>query len=278
MNNDRLDNVLLIEANRVRKEYFKDLVRYHELFFFFTWRDILVRYKQAFFGVAWALVRPVLNMALFVFIFGYVAQLPSGNVPYSLFVLAGIIPWMLFSGSIIDNCNSLINHSHLITKVYFPRLIIPAAQIMVHLVDFFISSLFLVCLSIYMGYFNFWTFLAFPLMLLLALLLCLGVGIWLAALTVKYRDFRIIVPFFVQFGMFISPVGYGSFIVQGKWQWLYSVNPLVGVINGFRWSMFGMETPDLVPSLVISVVFSVVTLVTGVRYFRKMERTFVDTI
>lgn len=269
---------LIIEANKVQREYLKDLVRYRELFYFFAWRDIVVRYKQAFFGVAWALVRPLLNMIIFTFLFSKVANLPSENVNYSLFVLAGMLPWQLFSNSAVDTCNSLLNNSQLVSKIYFPRIIIPTAQIIVHFLDFAISSLLLITLALFMGAMSFWTFLALPLCILLVVMLCVGTGLWLSALTVQYRDFRLLVPFFVQFGLFVSPVGYGTFIIQGPWKWVYFLNPMVGIIDSFRWSFFGVTHPYFAFTLSFSIAFTLFFLVSGFFYFRKMERSFADKI
>lgn len=271
-------HTLVIEPNRVEKAYLKDLFRHRELFYFFAWRDILVRYKQAFFGVAWALLRPLLNMIAFTFIFGYVARLPSENVNYSLFVLAGMLPWQLFANAILDTSNCLVNTPQLLSKIYFPRMIVPSSQIIVHLVDFGISLLLLMTLSIWYWQINFATLFALPLFISLALLLCLGTGLWLSALTVQYRDFRFIVPFFAQFGIFVSPVGYGSFLIPDKWQYIYMLNPMVGIINGFRWSCFGIDSPYLNASIFVSTAISTLIFLTGFRYFRKMERSFADKI
>jgi lipopolysaccharide transport system permease protein len=270
--------ILVIEANRIQKEYLKDLFRHRELFYFFAWRDIVVRYKQAVFGVAWALLRPLLNMAIFSFIFGYIAKLPSDNVNYPIFVLAGMLPWQLFANALVDTCNCLVGTPQLLTKTYFPRMIVPSAQIIVHLVDFGISLLLLLGLGLWFWQIDFITLLTLPLFVLLALFLCLGSGLWISALTVKYRDFRFIVPFVAQFGIFLSPVAYGSFLIPERWQWLYALNPMVGIINGFRWAFFGISSPHMESSLFISFAVSMLIFVTGFRYFRKTERTFADQI
>lgn len=272
------EHEILIDSSQNQKEYLKDLFRYRELFYFFAWRDILVRYKQAFFGVAWALVRPLLNMIIFAFLFGKVANLPSDHVNYPLFVLAGMLPWQLFSSSAVDTCNCLINNSQLVSKIYFPRMIIPTAQIIVHMVDFGIAAALLFLLGIFDHAFNYWTILTLPIFVLLACALCVGTGLWLSALTVQFRDFRILVPFLVQFGLFVSPVGYGTFIIPEKWQWLYFMNPMVGIIDGFRWAFFGISHPLIGYSLAYSGVISLTLLTSGFFYFRKMERTFADTI
>lgn len=269
---------IVIEANVMPKDYLKDLVRFHELFFFLAWRDILVRYKQAAFGVSWAIIRPLLNMAVFTLIFSKIAHLSSYDIPYPLFVLAGMLPWQLISGIIFDTCNSLISNVHLITKVYFPRIILSTSQILVHLVDFGINLTLLFILMLIMGTGSLITMLALPLCLLLALILCLGSSLWLSALTVKYRDFRFIVTFMVQFGMFISPVGYGTYIVTGPWKWIYFLNPAVGIIDAFRWSLFAIKQPDMVWSILFSFVISIILFITGISYFRKTERSFADRI
>lgn len=269
---------VLIDSTQLDREYIRDLIRYRELFYFFAWRDILVRYKQAFFGVSWALIRPLLNMAVFAFLFGKIANFSSSDVSYPLFVLAAMLPWQLFSNSVVDTCNSLVNNSQLVSKIYFPRIIIPTAQIIVHLLDFLITAALLIILSLIMGSFNPFTFCALPAFLFLALMLCVGTGLWLSALTVRYRDFRIIVPFVVQFGMFLSPVGYGTFIIPEKWQWVYFLNPMVGIIDGFRWTFFGITYPTMGFSIVYSIIVTGILLVSGFQYFRRTEQTFADQI
>lgn len=271
-------NELTIEANQMPKEYFKDLIRFRELFYFLAWRDILVRYKQAAFGIAWAVIRPLLNMAIFTLIFGKIAHLSSYDIPYPLFVMAGMLPWQLVSGATFDTCNSLINNVQLITKVYFPRIILSTSQILVHLVDFSINLGLMFIFMLIMGVGTLATMWTLPLCLLLALVLCTGASLWLSALTVQYRDFRFIVAFIVQFGMFASPVGYGTYLIPGAWKCLYFMNPMVGVIDAFRWSLFGIEQPDLIWSVSFSLVISFALLVTGARYFRKTERSFADRI
>jgi lipopolysaccharide transport system permease protein len=269
---------IIIEPNRVQKEYLKDLFRYRELFYFFAWRDILVRYKQAFFGISWALFRPLLNMVLFTLLFGRLAKLPSDNVNYGLFVLAGMLPWQLFANSIAETCLSLLNHSHLVSKIYFPRMIIPTSLIIVHLLDFSISGVLLLLLALFSGSMDWLTILTLPFFIAQAILLCVGVSLWLSALTVQFRDFRFIVPFAVQAGMFISPVGYGSFIIPDVWQPLYFLNPMAGIIDGFRWALFGASYANLPLSIGMSVAVTAALLVSGFYYFRKMERTFADRI
>jgi len=227
--------LIVIDANRIQKEYFKDLFRFRELFYFFAWRDILVRYKQTYLGILWGLIRPLLNMAIFAFVFGKVANLSSDKVSYPLFILAGMVPWQLFASCLLETSNSLVNNAPMISKVYFPRMILPVSYIIVNSIDFLISLGLLFILFIATG--AAWppTLLFLPVFIFLVLLLCLGASLWMAAITVRYRDFRFIVPFVTQFGMFISPVGYGSFLVPEGWRWLYFINPMAGLIEGFRW-------------------------------------------
>ncbi len=278
MTNTPHSQEVIIEANRIQKEYLKDIYRYRELLYFFAWRDLLVRYKQAFFGVTWALLRPLLNMAVFAFLFGRIAKFPSGDISYPLFVLAAMLPWQLFANSIIDTCNSLVNNATLVSKVYFPRMLIPLSQIIVQYLEFAITMGLLLLLGAFFGGIDLLTLLAFPFALILLTLLCMGIGFWLSALTVQYRDFRIVVPFVVQFGMFLSPVGYGTFLVPEEWRLLYFLNPMVGIIDSFRWVFFGISYPMMEYSVIFSTVITGLLLVSGYRYFRKMERTFADQI
>lgn len=273
-----MNEIVKIDAESYQKQYLKDLVDARELFYFFAWRDIIVRYKEAVFGLAWAVLRPLLTMLFFTLVFSKIAHLPSNNVSYPLFVLAGMLPWQLFSNTINDACNCLINNAHLISKVYFPRIIIPAAQMAVHLIDFLIGFAILLPIAFYMEVLDPMTLMAFPIFLIFTLLLCLGVGFWISALTVKYRDFRFIIPFVIQFGMFISPVGYGSFLIPDQWIWLFMLNPLVGIIDGFRWCFFGISYPYLPYTLIAAAIISIATLISGYFYFRKVEGAMGDII
>ena len=270
--------ILIIESRAKQKHYFLDLFRYRELFYFLAWRDILVRYKQAVFGMAWALFRPILSMAVFTVIFGRIANLPSMEVSYPLFVLAGMLPWMFFATSAVDTSTCLLNNTPLISKVYFPRMIIPTAQTIVNLLDFTVATVFLLIIGLFTQSLNPWTLLSLPFWTALIIALNIGSGLWLSALTVNYRDVRIIVPFLVQFGMFISPVGYGSFIIPEKWSLLYSVNPMVGIIDGFRWAFFGISYPGMWVSITLSTLITALILISGFSFFRKQERFFADTI
>lgn len=271
-------NELIIEAGHTERNYWRDLFRYRELFYFLAWRDVLVRYKQTVIGILWAVLRPLLTMLVFTFVFSRIAKLPSEGVPYPVMVFAAMLPWQLFATSLSEGSGSLINNSNLISKVYFPRLIVPASAVIVSFVDFAIS---MVLLAIVMAIYKVnpgAPILMLPIFTLLALLASAGAGIWLAALNVKYRDFRYVVPFIVQFGLYISPVGFSSNIVPEKFRLLYSLNPMVGVIDGFRWSVSNGNTPFPVQSLLLSLITVAFLLATGICYFRKTERTFADVI
>lgn len=267
-----------IEAGQMSKNYFQDLYSYRELFYFFTLRDVLVRYRQAFFGIAWALLRPILTMSMFTLIFGFLARFPAGGVSYPLFVLAGMIPWQLFASGVQETSSSLMNNSQLITKAYFPRALLPASGLMIHLLDFSVNLLFLAGLFLAYGQTASYTLAFLPLFIILLLALCLGVSLFASALTIRYRDFRIIIPFFIQFGMFLSPVGYGTFIIPPHLQYIYFLNPLAGIIDGLRWSLFGMSYPNLSVSIAYSTVITTILLVGGYLYFRKIERNLADIV
>lgn len=278
MSNLRFKKTITLKANHIDKEYLKDLFRFRELFVFFALRDIMVRYRQAFFGIAWAIIRPVMTMLVFSFIFGTMAGLPSQGVSYPLFVLAGMIPWQLFSAATMDSCTCLLNNSQLITKAYFPRMIIPASQIMLHLVDYGVSMAFLGVLFLVFAQTMTYTIIFIPFFFFLLVTLCFGLALWLSALTIRYRDFRILVPFMMQFGVFASPVAYSTNLIPQQYQYLYFLNPLVGIIEGMRWSLFNISLPLLGISILYSVVISLALLVTGFFYFRRMERTFADKL
>ncbi|HAG81033.1 MAG TPA: phosphate ABC transporter permease [Cyanobacteria bacterium UBA12227] len=269
---------LIIEAGRTEQQYWKDLWRYRELFYFLAWRDILVRYKQTAIGIAWALIRPFLTMVVFTIVFGELAKLPSGSAPYPILVFAGMLPWQFFANALSECSNSLISNANLISKVYFPRLIVPASAVIVSFVDFMISGMILLGLMAWYDFVPSWRILTLPLFIGIAFAASMGAGLWLAALNVKYRDFRYIVPFIVQFGLYISPVGFSSTIVPEKWRLLYSVNPMVGVIDGFRWAILGGESTLYLPGFTLSVTLMALFLLSGVWYFRKVERTFADVI
>jgi len=270
--------VLVIEAGRTDRHYWADLWCHRELFYFLAWRDLLVRYKQTAIGVAWAVLRPVLTMLVFTLVFGKLAKLPSGNVPYPILVFAALLPWQLFSSAFSEAGNSLISNANMISKVYFPRLIIPAGAVIVSCVDFMISLVILAALMVWYDIAPDWRILVLPLFVLIALVAALGAGIWTAALNVRYRDVRFVIPFVVQLGLYVSPVGFSSSLIPEQWRLLYSVNPMVGVIDGFRWAILGGETPLYWPGILLSLSFNVAVLATGIRYFRATEKTFADVI
>jgi lipopolysaccharide transport system permease protein len=269
---------LIIEAGRTERLYWHDLWRYRELFYFLAWRDILVRYKQTAVGVAWSLIRPLLTMLVLTVVFGKFGKMPSGGMPYPLLVFCGMLPWQFFSTALSESGNSLVNNSNLISKVYFPRLIVPASSVITSLVDFLISAAFLVVLMIWYRFLPPANILFIPLFVLLAFATSFGASLWIAALMVEYRDFRFIVPFVVQFGLYISPVGFASSVVPERYRLLYSLNPMVGIIDGFRWCVLGGNYQVYPPGLVLCVVVTALITYTGVWYFRKTERTFADVI
>lgn len=269
---------LIIEPNRTASAFVKELIRYRELFYFLAWRDILVRYKQTVIGIAWSVIRPLLTMIVFSVVFGRLAKLPSEGVPYPILVFSAMLPWQYFANAMQESSNSLIAESRLISKVYFPRLIVPTSSVIVSAVDFLISLVLLGFLMLGYGFAPSINILFMPFFFVLATLSALGVGFWLSALNVKYRDFRYIVPFLVQFGMYISPVGFSSSVVPDRWRLLYSLNPMVGVIDGFRWCVQGTQDSIYLPGFAISVVVSVFLFWTGVKFFRRTERFFADFI
>jgi lipopolysaccharide transport system permease protein len=278
MVNDQTKHHLIIEAGRADKNYWKDLWRYRELFYFLAWRDILVRYKQTIIGIAWSVIRPFLTMIVFTIVFGKLAKLPSEGVPYPIMVYAAMLPWQFFANSMAEASNSLIDNANMLTKIYFPRIVVPASSVIVSLVDFFISFIILGLLMIWYGFVPSWRMVTLPAFLLLAFAASFGFSMWLAALNVRYRDFRYVVPFIVQFGLYISPVGFTSSIVPEKWRMLYSLNPMVGVIDGFRWAILGGETRIFWPGFLLSTSLTAAVLISGFRYFRKTERVLADVI
>jgi lipopolysaccharide transport system permease protein len=270
--------ILIIEAGRAERHYWADIWRYRELFFFLAWRDILVRYKQTVIGLAWALLRPFLTMLVFTLVFSKLAKLPSEGVPYPIMVFAALLPWQFFSNAFSSAGDSLISNSNMISKVYFPRLVIPTSAVIVSFIDFLISGVILVGLMLWYGFMPSWHLLILPLFIFVVFAAAMGAGLWVAALNVKYRDFRYIVPFVVQFGLYVSPVGFSSTIVPEQWRLLYSINPMVGVIDGFRWAILGGNTQFYWPGFLLSLSLVTVVLITGIFYFRKTERGFADLI
>ncbi len=269
---------LILEPGRAERHYWRDLWRYRELFYFLAWRDLLVRYKQTVIGVAWALLRPFLTMVVFTVVFGKIAGLPSGGVPYPILVFAGMLPWQFFSNALSESSGSLVSNANLISKVYFPRLIVPAGAVIVGFVDFLISFVIMAALMVWYGFLPGMQILTLPLWILLAFLAAIGPGLFITALNVKYRDFRYVIPFVVQFGLYISPVGFRSDVVPEQWRLLYSLNPMVGVIDGFRWAICGGEFAIYWPGFAASLAITVFFLWFGIRYFRATERTFADVI
>lgn len=269
---------LVIEAGRVEQQYWKDLWQYRELFYILAWRDILVRYKQTVIGVAWALIPPFATMIVFTIIFGNLAKLPSGDVPYPILVYSAMLPWQFFSSSLAESSNSLITNANMLSKVYFPRLIVPTSAVVVSFVNFLVSGIILLGLMAWYNFVPDWRILTLPFFIAIAFAASLGAGLWLASLNVQYRDFRYVVPFIVQFGFYVSPVGFSSNVIPEKWRLLYSINPMVSVIDGFRWAILGGASELYLPGLGLSVGLVVLLLVGGVQYFRAYERTFADVI
>lgn len=274
---EKRDWDLIIEPGRTEKNYWKDLWRYRELFYILSWRDIKVRYKQTVIGAAWSLIRPLLTTIIFTIVFSRIAKLQSpGAEHYALMVFAGMLPWQFFSNALSESSNSLIGNANLITKVYFPRMIIPASSVITSLVDLAISFIIMIGMFIWYQYAPSWNIIFLPLFVFLTFICAFGVGLYLTAVNVKYRDFRYIIPFIVQFGLYITPVGFSSSVVSEKWRMLYALNPMVGIIDGFRWCLLGH--PIYWPSFFISIIVTLLFLLLGIFYFRKVERTFADNI
>jgi homopolymeric O-antigen transport system permease protein len=270
---------ILIEPGKNLKGYWRELVAYRELFIFLVWRDVLVRYKQTVLGVAWSLLRPLLTMVVFSVVFGRLATFPTeGGAPYPILVFTALLPWQLFAGALSDSSNSLIGNASLISKVYFPRLLIPASAVLVSLVDFLVSFVLLGGMMVWYGCLPGWRILALPLFLLMALAVAVSIGLWTSALTVRYRDFRFIVPFVLQIGLYLSPVGFSSRIIPEGWRWLYALNPMVAVIDGFRWALLKDAPPLYMPAMFNAVGFTFLVTLTGYVYFRRTERRFADVI
>ncbi|MBA4138083.1 MAG: phosphate ABC transporter permease [Opitutus sp.] len=268
---------LVIEAGRAERHYWRDLWRFRELLGFLAWRDVKVRYKQTVLGVAWAVLQPAITLVIFTFVFGKLAAMPAGGVPYPLLVMAGLLPWQLFANSLSSASSSLVSNTHLISKVYFPRLIVPLASVAVALIDFALVAVLYAVMCVWFDYLPDARVLLTPLFVLAALLAALGAGLWLTALTVRFRDFRFIVPFLIQLGVFLSPVGFSSANLP-NWRLLYSLNPMVGAIDGFRWCLLGGAQPLWWPGQLIGLAVTALLLLTGIWYFRRTERSFADII
>jgi lipopolysaccharide transport system permease protein len=273
---------IFIEPGRTEKNYWKDLWRYRELFYILSWRDLKVRYKQTVIGILWSVLRPLLTMLIFTFVFGQIAKFPSEGIKYPVLVFAGLLPWQFFATGLSEASNSLIGNERLISKVYFPRMIIPAASVITSLVDFLISLLLMFALLIWFGVMPSVNLVFLPLFILFAFFASFGVGLWLTALNVKYRDFKHVVPFIVQLGLYISPVGFTSAIaanmIPERFQQLYYLNPMAGVIDGFRWCFFGEKVTMNWNGVFISLAVTLFFLFLGIRTFRRMEKSFADLI
>ena len=270
---------IVIEAGRAERHYWRDLWRYRELFRVLAWRDVAVRYKQTVIGTAWAIIRPFLTMVIFTVIFGKLANLPSeGTAPYAIMVFAGMLPWTFFSSALADASGSLVANANLISKVYFPRLIVPMAAVGVAFVDFSINFVMLVALMVWYHFVPGWQIVLLPAFVGLALFAGFGPAVWLTALNVKYRDFRYVIPFLVQFGLYVSPVGYTTSIVPEKWRPLYSLNPVVSVIDGFRWCILGGQSELYLPGFLLGICVTAFIMWLGIRQFRKMENSFADLL
>ena len=268
---------IVLEAGRGSTHYWRELWRYRELAGFLAWRDIKVRYKQAALGVAWAILQPAIQTVLLTFVFGKLARMPDGGPPYALIVLSGLLPWQLFTAAFSGAGNSLVGNSHLISKVYFPRLLVPISCLAVALVDFGVMLALALPVIFIFGGAPGWQLLLLPLFVLLALVIAFGAGLWITALTVKFRDFRFITPFILQIGLFVTPVGFRTDFLP-NWRDLIALNPLAGVVDGVRWCLLGGRTELYLPGLGISVVIAAILLASGIGYFRRTERQFADII
>ncbi|MBT6439746.1 MAG: ABC transporter permease [Flavobacteriales bacterium] len=272
------DNIEVLEPGKRFSSYWGELWQYRELFYFLSWRDFLVRYKQTVLGVAWSVIRPILTMIVFTVVFGKLAKFPSEGVPYAIMVYCALLPWQFFATTFSEAGNSLLANARMLTKIYFPRLIIPASSLLVNLIDFFISFVILLGLMAYYQFMPSWKIVFIPVFLFMAMITSLGAGVLIVTLNVKYRDFRYVVPFVVQLGLYVSPVGFSSNIIPGKWQFLYSLNPMVGVIDGFRWSILGEGYTMNWAAFSLSAALTVLFFFISVTYFKRMEKSFADII
>lgn len=269
----------IITANKTLEDSSREFWEYKDLLYFLAWRDFKVRYKQTVIGAAWAVIRPLLTMVVFTLVFGKLAKLPvEGQSPYAVMVFTAMLPWYFFSSSLQDSSLSIVNNANMISKIYFPRIIIPIAPFFVNLIDFAISFVILLALMAFYHTPLSIKIVYLPLFLLLSVVAALGVSLWIAALNAQYRDFRYIVPFILQFGLYISPIGFSSSIIPEQWRLLYSLNPMVGVIDGFRWCLLGSDIQLYLPGLVVSIVLSVILLISGIAFFSRRERQFADVL
>jgi lipopolysaccharide transport system permease protein len=271
-------NKIIIKSNRTTKNFLLELWEYRELFLFLSWKDILVRYKQTAIGIAWSVLRPFLTMIVFTVVFGKIAKLPSDGIPYPVLIFAALLPWQFFSNTLTESGNSLVANANMISKIYFPRIIIPSTSMVVGMIDFMISFAIMLALMAWYGFYPNWKIVVLPLLLGLAALTSLGAGYWISALNVKFRDFKYILPFVVQFGLYVSPVGFSSNVVPEKWRLIYSINPMVGVIDGFRWAILGKDVDLYLPGFALSICLTLLLFFSGARFFYKTEREFADII
>lgn len=270
--------VTVITATDGPQHYWRELWHFKELFLLLAWRDLLVRYKQTLIGIAWAVIRPLVTVMVFTLVFGKLAKLPSGDAPYALFVFAGMLPWQFFSTALTEAGNSLVANANIVTKIYFPRLLMPLASIAVCFVDAIIAGIIFLGLMAWYGVTPNWQLIFLPLFIVWLVLITLGLSVWVAALNVTYRDFRYLIPFVVQLGVYISPVGFSSGIIPGKWLWLFYLNPMAGVIDGFRWCILGGDQPLHLAAMFPSIILTLILLIPGLRFFRKKEDSFADGI
>tara|TARA_R110002124_G_scaffold122906_4_gene281580 strand:+ start:6418 stop:7248 length:831 start_codon:yes stop_codon:yes gene_type:complete len=270
---------LIIEANHSYQQYWHDLWEYKRLFYFFTWRDIKVKYKQTAIGVIWSVIQPLLTMIVFILVFSKVAKLESvGGAPYSIMVLCGLLPWLLFSKSVAIGSESTFNNREMISRIYFPRMVIPISNVLVACVDFMIAFLVLLVIILFYGFIPSYKIIFIPLFFLMTFILATGICLFFSALVIKYHDFKVIVPFMLQMGIYITPVGFSSSIVPEYLKFWYSFNPMVGVVEGFRWAIIGGDVTIYIPGLIVSIVIILITLLLGIFTFRKMEKTFADDL
>jgi lipopolysaccharide transport system permease protein len=272
------ETLTIIEAGRAERHYWRDMWRYRELLYFLARRDVSVRYKQTVIGIAWAVIRPLATMLIFTLVFGRIANLPSEGVPYSLLVFTGMLPWFFFSSALSESSSSLIANSNLLSKVFFPRLILPASAVIVALVDFAINFALLLMMMACFGYSPTLRILVLPLFIMLTFCTALGLGLWFSALNVKYRDFQLVIPFLLQFGLYVSPIGFSASVIPEKWRLLYSLNPMVGVIEAFRWAILGGNFIPRFEALFLSTTLACVLVASGLWFFRRTERSFADVI
>lgn len=269
---------VVLESGNTEKQYWKDLWDFRELFFFLAWRDFIVRYKQTVLGVVWSFARPIFTMVVMTVVFGNLAKLPSDGAPYAVLVFAALLPWQFFTTSLTTSTNSVISSKALISKVYFPRLLLPPSSIMVNLVDFLIAFIIMICLLVWYGIMPGLRILTIPLFLCIAIMASLGAGLWMSALNVRFRDIQNIVPIIIQLGTYISPVAYSASVIPEKYRLIYSLNPMVGAIDGFRWAIIGGDFQIYMPGLALSILLTSLVFISGVWYFRKTEQIFADVI